>query len=230
MRTYLPALDPNRRAHAPDSVWECWQPVMGSHPAGHTPFAGKRYGSMEAQGGLCARYPRPGSGDCKGWYHRIRHLPIEDEISDEPLRDKVLQDCKPERLGVSRCTIRASGAVFADDGSITVTRYIYPYDMQYRATFATLHDYLTNAVTKRGFDTASVRNEIRSFETALRDQFRDPTERSAVLSHFCERPISRATELTPTALQWLQLHKPIAHNTHPEAESPRVLFTHSATR
>lgn len=225
MRSYLPALDPARRILAPESLWGVWRPVMGAHASRHAPFHGKRYGAMEAQDGLCAVYPQAGADDCKGWYTRLRHLPLETAAPDEPLRHKNLQDCTRDAQGVTRCTISASGAHFDPDGTLTITLYIRPFDLQYRASFATLGAYLANAVTQRGLTARGIRDETHFLAAAAR-RLKDTATRANALSRFCQHPTNRAAHLSTLAAEWLQAHALPPHNKNPEAGDPRLVRTH----
>ncbi len=213
MRLYQPALDPARRVHAPDRLWASFTPVMGDFPDRHAPFDGRHYGRMEAEAGICAHTNSGPANNCSGWYARVRGLPLgeAETIEGEPQRAGHFVDCVNHEIGKSRCTITASGAHFSEDGSLTLTLYIRPFDLQYRATFNSMGDYLTNAITERGLTPEALMAECHFLVAIAR---RHPKEaRPAILQQFTGSPINHATLLPPLVKRWCEANPLTPHNT-----------------
>lgn len=212
--TFPPLHDPERRKDAPERIWGAWERVMGRHAGRYTPIDGIEYGQMEPERGICER--NPGSHHCNGWHKRVRKVAYH-------------MDCPTNEHGFTRCTISPSGANFAFDGMLTLTRYIRPFDLQYRAAFSTLGAYLENAVTERGLDTASIDRELlflRSVSLKL-----PPEERTSALHAFTQTPPEAPLpSLKAAAKQYLTTHPLTPRNTAPGAGPASLVLSGTISR
>lgn len=211
---FPPLHDPERRKGAPEQIWGVWECVMGRHAGRFAPVDGKEYGQMEPESGVCVR--TPGAQHCSGWHTRVRG--VEHHMT-----------CPTNERGFTHCTISPSSANFASDGTLTLTRYIRPFDLQYRAAFPTLGAYLENAVAERGLDTASMGRELlflRSVSLKL-----PPEERLHALRTFTQTP--QGTPLPSfedAAKHYLATHPLAQHNTTPGAGPASLVLSGAISR
>lgn len=226
---FLPAFDHARRTDAPDTLWGIWQPVMGAYADRYAPSGGRQYGRMEAQEGHCERYPDATSSNCEGWHTRVRKLPLEHNTPDEPRREKNLIDCQRDDKGRTRCTISASGAHFTPDGSLTITLYVRKYDLQYRARFSNIGEYLQNAISARGLDPATLRKEMQFLRATLLKL--PETARIPALAAFTgEQQNDRLPSLASVADTYLASYPALPHNLSPDAGRSSLVSTITKTR
>lgn len=205
---FPPLHDPVRRKDAPERLWGEWERVMGRHAGRYAPIEGVEYGQMEPESGICERNPR--SHHCNGWHKRVRDVEYH-------------MDCPINARGFTRCTISPSSAHFATDGTLTLTRYIRPFDLQYRAAFPTLGTYLENAVTQRGLDATAIMRELqflRSVSLKL-----PPEERTLALHRFTQTPADAPLpSLAEAAKHYLAACPLTPHNATPDAGMSSIVL------